>query len=312
MKTTLRILIVDDDAVDRKATKRLLEETSLDFVVHETTSAMECLKLLQVTKVDCVLLDYRLPEMNGIDFLHRLRGLGDASGPAVVMMSGSGNERLVVQAMRLGVQDYLVKSEITAGALEEAIVHAVDENRKQQIAAAESRRLEEMALVDPITNTGNRNLFHMRLNHALSRAARQGDPVGLLYLDLNRFKEINDTLGHAAGDAVLHEVARRLKALARDSDTVVRLGGDEFAVLMETGVSAEGIERLVQRIKQTLSQPFRVAGQAVTVGVSVGSAHYPESARDAEGLIRAADLAMYEAKFGNRLDWDVKYRSSAG
>ncbi len=311
MISTLRILIVDDDAVDRKMIKRHLAETSLDFVTHETGSAEECLKLLQVTQVDCVLLDYRLPEMDGIAFLNQLRSTANAAAPAVVMMSGNGNERLVVQAMRLGVQDYLVKADITPATLEEAVVHAVEMNRQQQQAKAESQRLEELALVDPITGAGNRNLFHMRLNHALARAGRQGEPVGLLYMDLNRFKEINDTLGHAAGDKVLHEVARRLRTTARDSDTVVRLGGDEFAVIMETGVSDGGTKILAQRIKEALSHPISAGDRLVTIGVSVGMALYPADAKDAETLIRAADAAMYEAKFGNRLDWDTRIRSSA-
>ena len=310
MKESLRILIVDDDEVDRKMIKRLLAASALEIVTHETASAEECLKLLQLTKVDCVLLDYRLPEMDGIEFLRQLRGSDRASAPAVVMMSGNGNERLVVQAMRLGVQDYLVKADITAANLEEAILHAVESTHQQHLARIESQRLEELALVDPLTGTGNRNFFNIRLSHAISRAGRQGEQIGLLYLDLNRFKEINDSLGHSAGDEVLYEVAQRLKATARDSDTVARLGGDEFAIIMETGVSDSGSQCLAHRIKEALSRPIAAAGRTVNVGISVGTAHYPQDAEDADTLIRAADAAMYEAKFGNRLDWDIKYRNS--
>ena len=311
MKETLRILIVEDDEADRKLLKRSLAESSLEFITHETSTAEDCLRLLQVTKVDCVILDYRLPEMDGIEFLRRLKVGDRRNAPAIVMISGAGSERLVVQAMRLGVHDYLVKEHITPESLEEALRHAISQNQEERHAEAESRRLEELALVDPLTGVGNRNLFHMRLNHALSRAGRQGDPIGLLYLDLNRFKEVNDNFGHPCGDEVLHEVARRLKATARDSDTVVRLGGDEFAIIMETGVSTGGTQILAHRIKEILRAPISAGGRSVSIGVSVGIAHYPDNADDTESLIRAADAAMYEAKFGDRLDWDINVRGAA-
>ena len=284
----------------------MLAETALEVITHETNSAEECLKILQLTQVDCVLLDYRLPEMNGIDFLTKLRADGRGCGTAVVMMTGNGNERLVVQAMRLGVQDYLVKGEITGQDLKEALLHAISSAAAQKAAAAESQRLEELALLDSLTGIGNRNLFHMRLEHALIRAQRQNDHVCLLYMDLNHFKDVNDSHGHLAGDSVLREVARRLEQTARDADTVVRLGGDEFAIIMETGVSDLGAQRLAARIKETLSRPVTVAGHDVAIGVSIGIAHFPKDADDSESLVRAADLAMYEVKFGERLDRDIK------
>ncbi len=312
MSDTLRILIVDDDAVDRKLIKRQLAETALEVITQETASAEECLKWLRVAKVDCILLDYRLPEMNGIDFLVKLRGEGKGCGSAVVMLTGSGNERLVVQAMRLGVQDYLVKGEFGARELEEAIRHAIESAADQKAAAAESQRLEELALSDSLTRLGNRNLFNMRLDHAFSRARRQEDNICLLYMDLDGFKEINDNLGHAAGDAVLVEVARRLESTARDADTVARLGGDEFAVLMETGVSDEGARRLTARIKASLSQPIVINGQEAYIGVSIGIAHYPQDADSVDSLIHAADVAMYDAKFGKRLDRELKKQRIPG
>ncbi|MEQ8356463.1 MAG: GGDEF domain-containing response regulator [Kiloniellaceae bacterium] len=312
MNGKLRILIVDDDEVDRRATKRHLAETGLDVVTHETATAEDCLKLLKVTAVDCILLDYRLPEMSGIDFLVKLSGDRGAGRPAIVMQTGSGNEQLVVQAMRLGVQDYLVKGEFTAEILEAAIVHSIETAHNQRKAEAESLRLEELALFDSLTKIGNRNLFAMRLEHSLNLAQRQGESICLLYMDLDRFKEINDTLGHAAGDVVLCRVAERLKDVTRDADTLVRLGGDEFAIIMETGVSVEGARHLINRIEHELSKPIEISGQDARVGVSIGSALFPQDADCAESLVHAADVAMYEAKFGGRPDRELKVRSLGG
>jgi len=296
MSKPLRILIVDDDAVDRKIVKRHLANTGLEMFTHETSSAEECLKILQVSTVDCILLDYRLPEMNGIDFLIKMRKSGASSWPAVVMMTGSGNERLVVQAMRHGVQDYLVKGEITPENLEQAILHAMESTRLLEAEEAESRRLEELALIDSLTRVGNRNFFNIRLDHALNRARRQNESIGLLYMDLDGFKTINDSRGHAAGDQVLREVARRLMETARDADTVVRLGGDEFAVIMETGVSQQGAEILANRIEEALARPVPVNDAIVSIGVSVGIAHFPDDGDSADDLLHAADSAMYIKK----------------
>lgn len=311
MLNPLRILVVDDDDVDRKIIKRCLGATSIDTAVRETASAEECLEILQDTSVDCVLLDYRLPEMSGIDFLATLRELNPTAHPAVVMLTGSGNERLVVQAMRLGVQDYLVKDNLTPADLEAAILNAVEAMQSKRDETAQSQRLEELALVDTVAGIGNRNFFNMRLEHALTRARRQGDQIALLYMDLDRFKEINDTWGHAVGDCVLREVASRLKATARDADTVARLSGDEFAVIMETGVSSAGAQRLAARIKLALSEPIAVGDRLVSVGVSIGIALYPDDATDDESLIHTADVSMYEAKFGKRLDKDISARRAA-
>ena len=131
-------------------------------------------------------------------------------------------------------------------------------------------------------------------------------------MDLDGFKEINDNLGHAAGDAVLVEVARRLESTARDADTVARLGGDEFAVLMETGVSDEGARRLAARIKASLSEPIVIDRQEAYIGVSIGIAHYPQDADSVDSLVNAADIAMYDAKFGRRLDRDLKKQRIPG
>jgi diguanylate cyclase (GGDEF)-like protein len=309
MTRPLHILIVDDDAVDRKSIRRDLKKTSLEMVLHETASAEDCLKFLGTTEVDCILLDYRLPEMNGIDFLTSLRSEHQKTRQAIVMLTGSGNERLVVQAMRLGVQDYLVKGDYTPDLLEAAIRHAIETLAAEKASEEEGQVLEQMALVDSVTGIGNRNFFNIRLEHALNRARRQNDSVCLFYLDLDRFKDVNDSLGHNAGDAVLQQVAQRLAETARDVDTIVRLGGDEFALIMETGVTKDGTARLAARLRKALSAPMTIKGTQVSIGVSIGTATFPEQAESFDALVHAADVAMYETKFGGRLDTDLGVRA---
>jgi diguanylate cyclase (GGDEF)-like protein len=164
-----------------------------------------------------------------------------------------------------------------------------------------STREEEilrLAYEDTLTTLPNRAMFLDRLQQAVLTARRTNDPVSVMMLDLDRFKVINDSLGHGAGDLVLREVASRLRELLRDSDTVARLGGDEFAVLLPTG-TPEGVSIVAQRILRTLEAPIMLEGQPVDIGASIGVACFPEHDDEGDSLLRHADVAMYVAKRAN-------------
>jgi diguanylate cyclase (GGDEF)-like protein/PAS domain S-box-containing protein len=155
-------------------------------------------------------------------------------------------------------------------------------------------QLAHQAFHDPLTGLANRALFYDRVSHALELAHRQGRPVTVLFLDLDGFKEINDTLGHAEGDHLLRMIAARLRACARATDTVARLGGDEFAVLVEDSAGVRHANRLVDRIREQMSFPFTLAGREVRISASIGSAAAIGGGVDE--VLRHADLAMYVAK----------------
>jgi len=162
--------------------------------------------------------------------------------------------------------------------------------------AERERRIAELAYADPLTGLPNRALFNDRIGQAVSAAARGAGQLAVLTLDLDRFKHVNDTLGHHMGDLLLREVAYRLHhALQRRTDTVARLGGDEFAVLLPTE-GVEGAKLVARKIVEVLSEPLTIEGHLVDVGASTGIAAYPEHGADADTLMRRADLAMYSAK----------------
>jgi len=162
--------------------------------------------------------------------------------------------------------------------------------------------LQHIARHDPLTDLPNRELFHDRLKTALLWSERNQTALALLYLDLDRFKQVNDTLGHPIGDLLLQEVARRLKQCVRDSDTVGRVGGDEFLVLLNGITLPEQALSVAEKIRVALDQPYDLAGQLVHSSPSIGVALYPEHSKDYKQLIRYADEAMYDAKKtgGNR------------
>ena len=162
--------------------------------------------------------------------------------------------------------------------------------------------LQHIARHDPLTGLPNRELFHDRLQAALRYAERHRTPLALLYLDLDKFKQVNDALGHPVGDLLLQEVAHRLKQCVRESDTIGRVGGDEFLVLLNDVTPPECALVVAEKIRIALDRPFDLAGHRVHVPPSIGIALYPEHSGDYTQLIRHADQAMYDAKRngGNR------------
>lgn len=173
------------------------------------------------------------------------------------------------------------------------IIRDITELREKQ------SQLEYQALHDSLTGLPNRVLLGNRLEHALAAATRTGKPVALLLLDLNRFKEVNDTLGHHTGDLLLQEVATRLSRPLRSADTVARLGGDEFAVLLPAVDSVAQALELASRLSAVFRQPFEVLQDLrIDVGCSIGVAMFPEHSEEAAKLMQCADVAMYAAKVG--------------
>jgi diguanylate cyclase (GGDEF)-like protein len=157
-------------------------------------------------------------------------------------------------------------------------------------------RIEHMAHYDGLTDLPNRALFRERLERALAGTRRGDRPFAVMLLDLDRFKDVNDTLGHASGDALLKAVAERLRRCVRDSDTVARLGGDEFAVLEKVGDGGPEAAALAKRIVKALCTPFDLNGHVVSIGTSVGIALSPGDGNDPDQLLKNADLALYRAK----------------
>ncbi|EQD69785.1 response regulator receiver modulated diguanylate cyclase/phosphodiesterase with PAS/PAC sensor(s) [mine drainage metagenome] len=162
------------------------------------------------------------------------------------------------------------------------------------------KQLEFMAHHDILTGLPNRALFHDRVQEALHRAKRRNTKVALLFLDLDRFKQVNDTLGHQTGDRLLKWVAHTARGAVRDMDTVARFGGDEFAVLVEDIDTTLGAAAVAQRLLDGLNQPYEDAGHPITTGASLGISLYPDDGLDAETLLKQADIAMYRAKNGGR------------
>ena len=173
-------------------------------------------------------------------------------------------------------------------------------------------KLDHLAHHDPLTALPNRLLFHDRLQHALQRASRDSEQLALLFIDLDRFKNVNDTLGHHIGDELLKQVAKALQDRLREGDTLARLGGDEFIVLLEDIENQFGASQVAEKLVQMFEQPFMVAGHELFVTCSVGISLFPDDAADLNMLIRNADVAMYQAKARGRNGYSFYAPSMTG
>ncbi|HEY6773321.1 MAG TPA: diguanylate cyclase [Oxalicibacterium sp.] len=210
-----------------------------------------------------------------------------------ILVTPLHSERALIGAMLMGRRaheaGYAEQDGELLQQLAGRIAGAIECKRQQE-------RLQHTAQYDELTDLPNRRLLHDRLETALIRARRNRDCMALLYLDLDRFKEINDSYGHAAGDVLLREAADRLKRCVRDADTVARIGGDEFIVLLEGLHAREDAALVADKIRAALQQPVSVNADVLTVSPSIGIAFYPEHGEEAQALLRHADTAMYAVK----------------
>ncbi len=285
---TLKVLLVEDNGGDALLVRSMLDDVapSRFEIVHAVRLADGVRGLLD-GGFDCVLLDLSLPDAQGLDGLGQVRTV--ATNVPVIVLSGGTDEELAVGAVAAGAQDYLVKGETDPKLLARSINYAIERKRAEV-------ELAHLALHDQLTGLPNRALFHDRLGQALTRLGRSERSVAVLFCDLDRFKVVNDSLGHEAGDLLLLAVAQRLAGVLRAGDTAARFGGDEFVVLCEDVADAGHAVRVAERLSASLTAPFKVGDEEVYVHTSIGIALAAEPGLRPEVLIRDADAAMYRAK----------------
>ena len=283
-----KVLLVEDNDVDAQLTQDLLSEWCMEeFQITRAKTLGEGLTLLSRERFDAVLLDLSLPDAFGLPTVREVL----ATNPtiAVVVLSGVNDQSLALHAVRQGAQDYLVKGQGHPELLARAVRYAIERKRSEE-------HLTYLAQYDHLTGLVNRTLFRDRLVQAMARCKRMQQPIGLMLLDLDRFKAVNDTFGHDMGDELLKAVSERLKTCVREVDTVARMGGDEFTIILEGASSEQSILVVAKRITEFIATPFELKGHQISVGVSIGITTYPHDDYPADELLKHADTAMYRAK----------------
>ncbi|AEE21786.1 response regulator receiver modulated diguanylate cyclase/phosphodiesterase [Glaciecola sp. 4H-3-7+YE-5] len=293
----MKVLIVDDDVVDRKVVKRTLCASSdSHHEVQEATSAAQGMSLLSSSQFDVILLDYRMPEVDGIEMVSDMRAKPDMGNTAIVMISAYDEPSLALDCIEAGAQDFLAKNEITLSKLEKAILFANKRFEIEQRMHKSYLAVKKMAEKDPLTGLSNRYHFEETLKILIASNKRVTSKVALLALDLDNFKHINDTMGHAAGDKVLQQSVKRIRKCLRNNEGFARLGGDEFAIILGNITSGDEISRIANRILDSFKVAFNIDDKEVHCGVSIGVALCPDDSVNAQTLLKCADIAMYRAK----------------
>jgi len=284
----LRLLVVGASAQEaHELADKLRARVGGEADVLARDSVPRARRALREQSFDCLLLHLPAEDTRALEALDAV--LASASEMPVVVVADSSDEATAMRAIHAGAQDYLVRATTDPDALDTSIRYAIVRKRT-------AARLAHQALHDSLTGLPNRVLLLDRLNVAVGRARRRPTSLALLFLDLDGFKSVNDSLGHDAGDDLLVEVARRLQRTLRPGDTVVRYGGDEFVILCEDLHGQREALRVAERARAAIAEPFFVRGQELAVRASVGVARARRGQTYAQDLIREADLAMYRAK----------------
>ena len=290
--TFLSVLIAEDSEADTERLLRELRRAGYDPAWERVETADAMRAALDRQEWDIVISDFTMPWFNGMEAL-RLLQQRKLDIPFIIV-SGTVGEQRAVEIMRAGAHDYIVKGDTVR--LVPAIERALKEAEARRNDRRGQERVQHLAYYDPLTGLPNRTLFADRLQQAVLVGRRKKQHFALMTMDLDHFKEANDTHGHSAGDRVLQQVATRLKTCLRESDTLARMGGDEFAVLLPPASHLDGATTMARKMLVAFSESFQVGDQKLKIGASLGIALFPEHSNSTDLLMRAADAAMYAAK----------------
>ena len=287
-----KILIVDDQEVNILLLERTLRGAGYVSIASSMNPAEVC-KLHLANRYDLILLDLQMPGTDGFQVMEGLKEIESTGYVPVLAVTAQPAHKL--RALQSGAKDFISKPFDLAEVL--LRVHNMLEVRLlHEMARDHARTLEALALYDPLTGLANRRLLAERLSMSLAHARRNKSQMAVIYLDLDGFKQINDTLGHGAGDMLLKTVAERLTATVREVDTVARVGGDEFLLALWQVSGAENAAAVASKLIEAVSRTYDIDGQPVDLTASAGVSIYPLHGEDADTLTKSADLALYEAK----------------
>jgi len=305
MDKQANILIIDDDPVIQVVISKSLEAEG--FVSINAANGEEGLQVYNQKGVDAVLLDVIMPGIDGYQVCAKLREKIESQHVPILMMTGMEDMDSITKAYAAGATDFITKP-INGPLLGHRLRYMLRASQTTQSLLESQQRLHRMAYFDTLTELPNRQFFHEHLQQMIALAGRQNQKLGVLFLDLDDFKRINDSLGHHIGDIVLQETGERLRNCIRSSDllsrkgithdgsSLARLGGDEFTVLLSLIEQGDDVTTVAERIRTQISQAIKYENHDLITTASIGIAIFPDDGESAEELIKNADIAMYYAK----------------
>jgi diguanylate cyclase (GGDEF)-like protein len=290
----MQILIVEDNDVVADGLSRALAMLDSRLCVYRAADLRTAQELLQNgPRIDVALVDLGLPDAQGIEAPTKLKIV--SPDLVIVVITGDSSSDTALSLIRLGIQDYIPKSEATPNRIFRTISLARERYEREQ-------RLKRIACVDQLTGSLNRRGLLSAIRESHDVAVRLNIPSALMTIDIDHFKEINDTYGHPIGDLILRQGCRRIAHCIRENDVVGRAGGDEFWVVLNGFTSPENIPAIAKKMLKSFSAPFRVNSE-VMASISIGVALMPDHAGTIREWMQKSDIAMYEAKRKGRNRW---------
>ncbi len=299
-----KILIVDDQHVNVLLLERMLGGAGY-VSITSTTHPGEVCQLHRKNRYDLILLDLMMPGTDGFQVMEGLKEIETEGYLPVLALTAQPAHKL--RALQCGAKDFLSKPFDLAEVLMR-VRNMLEVRLLHEAARSHGKMLESLALQDPLTGLANRRLLAERMSMALGHARRNASTMAVVYLDLDGFKQINNTLGHGAGDALLQMVATRLVATVREEDTVARVGGDEFVIALWHISCPDDAARMASRAIGAVSKPYDIEGHIVSITTSAGVGIYPVDGEDADTLLKNADMALYEAKRAGKNAYRISER----
>jgi two-component system cell cycle response regulator len=300
-----KILIVDDQRVNVLLLEQMLAGAGYLSITSTMDPAQVC-QLHRENRYHLILLDLVMPGTDGFQIMEGLKEVETDGYMPVLAVTAHPAHKL--RALRCGAKDFISKPFDLAEVLMR-VRNMIEVRLLHEAARTHGRMLESLALKDPLTGLANRRLLAERMSMALVHARRNQSAMAVVYLDLDGFRQVNNTLGHAAGDTLLKMVAGRLVATVRGEDTVARLGGDEFIIGLWHLSDTSDAARVASKVIGAVSQPYLVEGHVVSITASAGIGIYPVHGEDADTLMRSADLALYETKRAGKNAYRVSGRT---
>ena len=313
-----KILVCDDDQNVRLLTRQCLEADDMEVV--EAADGLEAIDVFIAERPDLVFLDVEMPGMTGLEVCQRIRKMPQGESIPIMIVTGSDDRRSIDQGFEAGATQYKTKP-VNWSLLGRDVQYMLRASNAFNALKRQEDRLRYLAYYDPLTSLPNRRSFNEQLNRILKRSQRHNTNAALLFIDLDHFKRINDSIGHARGDRLLVEIAKRLTLELREDDAInyfttnsaeegesepdvsteiARLGGDEFTVVLSDVERPSDIEIVAKRILNSLSEPIALQSHNPVVTPSIGIAIFPQDGTDPDTLVRNADTAMYVAKAEGR------------
>ncbi|MCF6204034.1 MAG: GGDEF domain-containing response regulator [Methylococcaceae bacterium] len=297
VQNEINALLIEDNLDDAHKFETMFNKVQQNSIFfHHVSSLTVAQDYIHVNFINLIILSISMPESKALEYINKIQIIN--SSLAIIILMEQDDRVFILKAMQQGVQDYLIKDEGDGYLVIRAIHHAME---RKQIEL----QLTSMAYFDSLTGLANREYFHITFSRAIEQANRNKQSLSLLFLDLDHFKDVNDSFGHLIGDKLLIVIAERLRSCLRSIDFIARLGGDEFVILLDDIHTSLSVKKLVNKILISLSRAIIIETHEITISTSIGIVIYPDDALNTKDLLQYADIAMYKAKEKGRANFHM-------